>query len=74
MRLDLLTTVEAARALGVPEYTIRALHSRGWVSADGQPRRLTSYASYGRRWSVQEVAEVWRHWADSSGLPVDRAA
>lgn len=73
MNLELLTTKEAALALGVPEYTVRILHSRGWVEPGGTRRRLTSYAPYGRRWSVVELAEVFRHWA-TSGLPLDQPA
>lgn len=69
MRPDLLTTVEAASALGCTTADIRQYASRGWTTLDGRRRVLKSYAGRGRpRWSLAELVELWEHRAEIDAL------
>lgn len=60
---QLLTTREAALALGVEPWAIYHAASRGYLDRDGVRRYLKASRRRGRRWPLSQLrtlAEAWR--------------
>lgn len=66
----LLTTAEAAQAVGVNAHTVRKWRTRGWLSPDGERRQLSVAGHNDAGWPLHRYRDVLDAERETATTPV----